>query len=172
MDYKALKNNLVKDICRDPIAFLYVMLGSKGVFYGHVSAPTLGYLPTIMHIADDGEHVSLSVTVWEEGEYLTFDKTTHKAHSTPNENGPISWEFDDTTCDSGYDYQYAEAELFMDKLIFGVAFSEWENLVGDIAARENPQECAWFFPAGVNAACKYPGKMMYASGQDEAREAH
>lgn len=90
----------------------------------------------------------------------------------PNENGAISWEFDDTTCDRGDDYKYDGAELFIDKLIIVEAFNEWEDLVGDIAARGNPEEDAWFFPAGVNAACKYLGKMMHTSGRDEAREAH
>lgn len=170
MDYQTLKRNIIETARRDPASFLYAMLRKEGAFDGHASAPSLDYRPTIMHVVDDGDHVSLTVTVWEEAESLTFEKTTYKAHSTPNENGAISWEFDDTTCDRGDDYEYAEAELFTDKIILGVAFSEWEDLVGDIAARGNPEEDAWFFPVGVNAACKYLGKMMHASGRDETRE--
>ena len=172
MDYKTLKRDTIEQIRQNPVSFLYAMFGKEGAFDGHAPAASVGYQPTIMHVVDDGDHGSLSVTVGKEAKFLTFEKTTYKAHSVLSENGAISWEFDDTTCDSGYDYQYAEAERFMDKLIFGVAFSEWENLVGDIAARENPQECAWFFPAGVNAACKYPGKMMYASTTETSKKAH
>lgn len=170
MDYQTLKRNIIETARRDPVSFLYAKFVEKGVYYGHASAPSLDYRPTIMHVVDDGDHVSLTVTVWEEAESLTFEKITYKAHSTPNENGAISWEFDDAICDRGDDYKYDGAELFIDKLIIVEAFNEWEDLVGDIAARGNPEEDAWFFPVGVNAACKYLGKMMHASGRDETRE--
>lgn len=170
MDYQTLKRNIIEQARRDPASFLYAMLGKEGAFDGHAPASSVGYQPTIMHVVDDGDHVSLSVTVWAEGKAITFDKATYKAHSVPSENGQLLWESDGTTYEHGDDYEYCEAERFMDKLIFGVAFSEWENLVGDIAARGNPEEDAWFFPVGVNAACKYLGKMMHTSGRDETRE--
>ena len=170
MDYQTLKRNIIETARRDPFGFLYAKLMKKGVYYGHASAPSLDYGPTIMHVVDDGDHISLTVAVWGEGECLTCEKTTYKAHSMPNENGAISWEFDDTTCDRGDDYKYDGAALFIDKLIIVEAFNEWEDLVGDIAARGNPEEDAWFFPVGVNAACKYLGKMMHTSGRDETRE--
>ena len=172
MDYQTLKRNIIETARRDPVGFLYAQLPrrGKGVYYGHASAPSLDYGPTIMHVVDDGDHISLTVAVWGEGECLTYEKTTYKAHSMPNENGAISWEFDDTTCDRGDDYKYDGAELFIDKLIIVESFNEWEDLVGDIAARGNPEEDAWFFPVGVNAACKYLGKMMHTSGRDETRE--
>lgn len=170
MDYKTLKRNIIETARRDPVSFLYAKLVGKSAFDGHIPASSLGYQPTIMHMTDDGDHISLTVTVWEEAKPLTFEKTTYKAHSMPNENGAISWEFDGTTCDRGDDYEYDEAERFIDKIILGEAFNEWEDLVGDIAARGNPEEDAWFFPVGVNAACKYLGKMMHTSGRDETRE--
>lgn len=111
------------------------MFGLGGVFFdGPVTAPLPQYRTAITHVADDGEHISLSVTVWAEGKAITFDKATYKAHSVPSENGQLLWESDGTTYEYGDDYEYCEAERFMDKLIFGIAFSEWENLVGDIAA--------------------------------------
>lgn len=170
MDYQTLKRDTIEQARRDPASFLYAMLGKEGAFDGHAPASSVGYQPTIMHVVDDGDHISLTVAVWGEGECLTFEKTTYKAHSMPNENGAISWEFDDTTCDRGDDYKYDGAELFIDKLIIVESFNEWEDLVGDIAARGNPEEDAWFFPVGVNAACKYLGKMMHTSGRDETRE--
>lgn len=170
MDYKTLKRNIIEQARRDPASFLYAMLGKEGTFDGHAPASSVGYQPTIMHVVDDGDHISLSVTVWKEAKFLTFEKTTYKAHSVLSENGAISWEFDERTCARGYDYEYNEAERFIDKIILGEAFNEWEDLVGDIAARGNPEEDAWFFPVGVNAACKYLGKMMHASGRDETRE--
>lgn len=44
------------------------------------------------------------------------------------------------------------------------AFNEWEDLVGDIAARGNPEEDAWFFPVGVNAACVAGFSLLAADG--------
>lgn len=165
MDYQTLKRNIIEQARRGPASFLYAMLGKEGAFDGHAPASSVGYQPTIMHVVDDGDHVSLSVTVWKEAKFLTFEKTTYKAHSVPSENGQLLWESDGTTYEHGDDYEYCEAEHFMDKLILGVAFSEWENLVGDIAARGDSQEHAWFFPAGLNPALRYPGKMMSTTGQ-------
>lgn len=166
MDYKTLKRNIIEQARRDPFGFLYAMLGKEGVYYGHASAPSLDYGPTIMHVVDDGDHISLTVAVWGEGECLTCEKTTYKAHSMPSENGAISWEFDERTCARGYDYEYNEAERFTDKLILGEAFSEWEDLANSVAAREDSQEYAWFFPVGLNAAFKLSGMTMFASNQN------
>lgn len=98
MDYKTLKRNIIEQARRDPASFLYAMLGKEGAFDGHAPASSVGYQPTIMHVVDDGDHVSLSVTVWKEAKFLTFEKTTYKAHSVLSENGAILWEFDERTC--------------------------------------------------------------------------
>lgn len=172
MDYQTLKRNIIEQARRDPASFLYAMLGKEGAFDGHAPASSVGYQPTIMHVVDDGDHVSLSVTVWKEAKFLTFEKTAYKAHSVLSENGAISWEFDERTCARGYDYEYNEAERFTDKLILGEAFSEWEDLANSVAAREDSQEYAWFFPVGTNAAFKLSGMMMFASTTETSKKAH
>ena len=166
MDYQTLKRDTIEQIRQNPVSFLYAMFGLGGVFFdGPVTAPLPQYRTAIAHVADDGEHISLSVTVWAEGKAITFDKATYKAHSVPSENGQLLWESDGTTYEYGDDYEYCEAERFMDKLIFGVAFSEWENLVGDIAARGDSKECAWLFPCGLKPALNHAGMMMFASNR-------
>ena len=172
MDYQTLKRDTIEQIRQNPVSFLYAMLGKEGAFDGHAPASSVGYQPTIMHVVDDGDHISLTVAVWGEGECLTCEKTTYKAHSMPNENGAISWEFDERTCARGYDYEYNEAERFTDKLILGEAFSEWEDLANSVAAREDSQEYAWFFPVGTNAAFKLSGMMMFASTTETSKKAH
>lgn len=166
--YTTLRRETVKSARFDPLIFLYAHLGDEGAFDGHVFSPNLKDVPVLMRLVND-DHISLSVTEWYD-EMGRFDKHTSTAHSVPSENGQLLWESDGTTYEHGDDYEYCEAERFMDKLIFGVAFSEWENLVGDIAARGDSQEHAWFFPAGLNPALRYPGKMMSTTGQ--TREGH
>lgn len=167
MDYQTLKRDTIEQIRQNPVSFLYAMFGLGGVFFdGPVTAPLPQYRTAIAHVADDGEHISLSVTVWAEGKAITFDKATYKAHSVPSENGQLLWESDGTTYEYGDDYEYCEAERFMDKLILGEAFSEWEDLANSVAAREDSQEYAWFFPVGLNAAFKLSGMTMFASNQN------
>ena len=167
--YTTLRRETVKSARFDPLIFLYAHLGDEGAFDGRVFSPNLKNVPVLMCLTND-DHISLSITEWYD-EISVFDKHTSTAHSTPVENGELLWEFDGDAWERS-DYMPDSAERFSEEIMIANALSDWEDLVGDIAARGNPEEDAWFFPAGVNAACKYLGKMMHTSGRDEAREAH
>lgn len=165
--YTTLRRETVKSARFDPLIFLYAHLGDEGAFDGHIFSPNLRDVPVLMRLTND-DHISLSVTEWYD-EMGRFDKHTSTAHSMPVERGELLWEFDGDTWERS-DYIPDGAERFTGEITVANALSDWEDLVGDIAARGNPEEDAWFFPVGVNAACKYLGKMMHTSGRDETRE--
>lgn len=164
MDYQTLKRNIIETARRDPFGFLYTKLMEKGVYYGHASAPSLDYRPTIMHVVDDGDHISLTVAVWGEGECLTCEKTTYKAHSMPNENGMLIWALDVSAYDAYSDVQ--DADRFLPEIIIGEALEEWEEIAASIAARGDSREYAWLFPCGLKPALNHAGMTMFASNQN------
>lgn len=137
--------------------------GDEGAFDGHVFSPNLRDVPVLMRLTND-DHISLSITEWYD-EMSCFDKHTSTAHSTPVESGELLWEFDGDTWERG-DYIPDGAERFTGEITVANALSDWEDLVNSVAAREDSQEYAWFFPVGLNAAFKLSGMMMFASNQN------
>lgn len=154
MDYKTLKRDTIEQIRQNPVSFLYAMFGLGGVFFdGPVTAPLSQYRTAIAHVADDGEHISLSVTVWAEGKAITFDKAAYKAHGILNENGMLLWALDVSAYDAYSDVQ--DADRFLPEIIIGEALEEWEEIAASIAARGDSREYAWLFPCGLKPALNY-----------------
>lgn len=110
------------------------------------------------------DHISLSITEWYD-EISVFDKHTSAAHSTPVESGELLWEFDGDAWERS-DYMPDSAERFSEEIMIANALSDWEDLVCRLDARKGPEEHAWFFPVGLNAAFKLSGMMMFASNQN------
>ena len=160
--YTALRRETVKSARFAPLIFLYAHLGDEGAFDGHVFSPNLRDVPVLMRLIND-DHISLSVTEWYD-EMGRFDKHTSAAHSMPVERGELLWEFDGDTWERS-DYIPDGAERFTGEITVANALSDWEDLVCRLDARKGLEEYAWFFPAGLNPALRYPGKMMSTTGQ-------